>query len=148
MTDRFLSPHQIALLSAVQDELIPDEDGMPSAGSIGGARTVEAFLREQVELYELIVVALDAIETAADNLPFQHRSSEERVNILKHAEIAAPEAFAELVRQTYNAYYTQPEIQAKLGVDHAPQPSGFELASFDPSRLARVRAMGKLWRDA
>ncbi len=148
MTDRFLSPHHIALLTAVQDELIPDEDGMPSTGSIGGARTVEAFLHERAELYEPIVVALDAIETDAENRPFLHRSSEERVNILKHAKLAAPEAFAELVRQTYNAYYTQPEIQAKLGVDLAPQPAGFELASFDPSRLARVRAMGKLWRDA
>ena len=148
MTDRFLSAQLITLLTAVQDELIPKEDGMPAAGSIGGARTVDAFLRERAELYEPITVALDAIETATEHLPFLQRSSEERVDVLKHAELAAPEAFAELVRQTYNAYYTQPEIQAKLGVDRAPQPAGFELPSFDPSRLARVRTMGKLWRDA
>lgn len=148
MTERLFNSQQIALLTEVQDQLIPAEDGMPAAGSVGGARIVEEFLRERSELYEPVTLALAAIEKAAGNLPFLQRTLEERIEILELAEVSDPEAFAELVRQTYNAYYTKPEIQAKLGVDGAPQPDGFQLPSFDASRLARVRTMGKLWRDA
>ena len=148
MTARLFNARQVALLTEVQNQLIPAEDGMPAAGSVGSASLVQEFLREREELYELILQALDAIEKAAGDAPFLQRNSEEQVEILKLAEVAAPEAFAELVRQTYNAYYTRPEIQAKLGIHGAPQPDGFELPSFDVARLARVRARGKLWRDA
>jgi hypothetical protein len=148
MTERLFNSQQIALLTEVQDQLIPAEDGMPAAGSVGGAGIVEGFLRERAELYEAVTLALAVIEKASGDVSFLQRTPDERVEILKLAEVSAPESFAELVRQTYNAYYTQAEIQAKLGVDAPPQPDGFQLPNFDASRLVRVRAMGKLWRDA
>ena len=148
MTERLFNAQQLALLTEVQNQLIPAEDGMPAAGSVGSASIVDAFLREREEIHELMFLALDAIEKAAGDAPFLQRNPEERIEILKLVEISAPEAFAELVRQTYNAYYTRPEIQAKLGIHGAPQPDGFDLPSFDVSRLSRVRSRGRLWRDA
>ena len=148
MSERLFNAEQLALLTKVQSQLIPAENDMPAAGSVGCASIVHEFLREHEELYELVLRALDCIEKSTGDASFIQLTSEEQIEILRFVEKSAPEAFAELVRQTYNAYYTRPEIQAKLGIHGAPQPDGFDLPSFDVSRLSRVRSRGRLWRDA
>ena len=45
MTERLFNAQQLALLTEVQNQLIPAEDGMPAAGSVGSASIVDEFLR-------------------------------------------------------------------------------------------------------
>ena len=148
MTAHFLNSEELALLTAVQDELVPACGDLPAAGTLGSALTVDAYLAEVPQLRRPVMTALRTIEIAAGETPFVEVDSRTRVDILRQVESADPESFSELVKQTYNAYYTRPDVQASLGIDGPPQPVGFELPAFDESRLARVRGMGKLWRDA
>ena len=148
MTARILTPTELELLTLAQDELVPAFGGLPAAGTLGAALTVDGYLAERSQLRRPVLTALRAIEVAAGEQSLADRNAAERVAVLRQAEADAPQAFAELVRQTYNAYYTRPDVQATLGIDQPPQPAGFELPAFDESRLARVRTMGKLWRDA
>ena len=41
MTERLFNAQQLALLTEVQNQLIPAEDGMPAAGSVGSASIVD-----------------------------------------------------------------------------------------------------------
>ncbi|MCY3896506.1 MAG: gluconate 2-dehydrogenase subunit 3 family protein [Chloroflexi bacterium] len=148
MTARIFTPGELALLTLVQDELVPAHGDLPAAGTLGAALSVDAYLAERPLLRRPVLTALRAVEAAAGDSPFAELDSGERVGILRRVEDAMPESFTELVKQTYNAYYTRPDVQASLGIDGPPQPLGFELPAFDESRLARVQAMGKLWRDA
>lgn len=148
MTARILTPEELALLTLVQDELVPAYGDLPAAGTLGGALTVDAYLTERPWLRRPVLTALRAVEAAAGDTPFAELDSRGRQDALQQVEGDDPESFTELVKQTYNAYYTRPDVQASLGIDGPPQPLGFELPAFDESRLARVQAMGKLWRDA
>ncbi len=148
MTPRILSPEELGLLTMVQDELVPAHGDLSAAGTLGAAQTVDAYLAERPQLRHPVLTALRAVEVIAGGTPFVELDSERRVDVLRRVECADPESFSELVKQTYNAYYTRPDVQASLGIDGPPQPVGFELPAFDESRLARVRGMGKLWRDA
>ena len=49
---------------------------------------------------------------------------------------------------TYNAYYTNPDVQQARGHGGPPQPNGFQLESLDEARLEGVKRRGKRWRDA
>ncbi len=148
MTMRVLTPAESALLTVVQDELIPAYGDLPAAGTLGAALTVDAYLAEQPQLRRLILTVLRVIEVSAGETSFSELDTSGRVKVLRQVESSNPQPFSELVKQTYNAYYTRPDVQASLGIDSPPQPLGFELPAFDDSRLARVRTMGKLWRDA
>ena len=148
MTTRVLTPEESALLTVVQDELIPAYGDLPAAGALGAALTVDAYLAERPRLRRPVLATLRAIEVSAGETCFAELDSARRVEVLREVESADPKSFSELLKQTYNAYYTRPDVQASLGIDGPPQPIGFELPAFDESRLARVRAMGKLWRDA
>ncbi len=148
MTMRVLTSEESALLTEVQDELIPAYGDLPAAGTLGTALTVDAYLAEQPQLRRLILTVLRVIEVTAGKTSFSELDASGRVKVLRQVESSNPQPFSELVKQTYNAYYTRPDVQASLGIDSPPQPLGFELPAFDDSRLARVRAMGKLWRDA
>ena len=148
MTARVLTTAELELLTQVQDELVPAYGTLPGAGSLGAGLTVDGYLAERPRLRRPVLTALRAIEVAVGDQLLADCDPRGRVAVLQEAETHKPEAFAELVRQTYNAYYTRPDVQATLGIDAPPQPAGFELPAFDESRLARVRTMGKLWRDA
>ena len=148
MTARILTPEELALLTLVQDELVPAYGDLPAAGTLGAALTVDAYLTARPQLRRPVLTALRTIEITAGETPFVELDSGRRIGVLRQVENADPESFSELVKQTYNAYYTRPDVQASLGIDGPPQPLGFKLPAFDESRLARVRAMGKLWRDA
>ncbi len=76
-------------------------------------------------------------------------SPEQRDDVLRAVEASAPLGFRALVRQTYNAYYTHPAVQAAVGyASSTPQPGGFPVERFDETRLARVKAAGQRWRNA
>ena len=128
-----LAPAQLRLLTAVQDRLIPREGDMPGAGELGGAQVVAGYLRERTALNRDITAALDAIEKrAGGQAPFGRLEDGDKDSVLRQVEAEMPREFETLWRQTYNSYYTNPEIQQKLGAGALPpQPHGYVMPAFD-----------------
>jgi hypothetical protein len=173
-----LSGAQLALLGAIQDRLVPNAGAVPGAGELGCAARVDEYLAERPGLRLALLGILQAIEIEAaaareiaapqaiegeraggreasegaddDTRPvFLALRPEQRDAVLRAVEVSAPVGFRALVRQTYNAYYTHPVVQAAVGnTSPTPQPGGFPVERFDAARLARVKAAGRRWRDA
>ena len=142
------TPEQRALLRAAQNQLIPADGGMPAAGDTDGPEGVERLLGDRPELRRPVLTALVQLETAAGGSGFMGLAPDEQVRVLQAVEASHPDPFGVLVKQTYNAYYTNPAVQAALGYGAPPQPEGFALSPLDPARLERVKRAGKRWRDA
>lgn len=157
-----LSAAQRATLTAIQNELVPPEGGLPGAGESGGAAAVDGYLHAQPPLQTNVLTVLAAVDASAQshvaepsadaspNSPFAALSAAARVAVLRAVEGEYPEPFRTLVEVTYTAYYTNPAIQALLGPDaQPPQPHGYPTPPpFDPRRLERVKQRGQLWLDA
>ncbi len=84
---------------------------------------------------------------------FSELSSDERAAVLKAVEMEQPRDFAELVRLTYMAYYSRPEIRPLLGVGaHPVHPHGYvvehESDTLMDELTAPVRARGAAYRQA
>ena len=60
-----LTAEQLALLEAIQNRLIPAQDGMPGAGDAGCPMTIDRFLSERPALRRTVIAALNAVEAAA-----------------------------------------------------------------------------------
>ncbi len=146
--DGILSGAQRELLRAAQNRLVPPEGAMPGAGDAGGPTSVERFLRQRPELREPVLTALEQLEGAAGSADFVALPVHAQIAALQSVERSHPGPFRELVRQTYNAYYTNPDVQQALEVGGPPQPDGFELKPLDEARLDGVKRRGKRWRDA
>jgi hypothetical protein len=157
-----LSAEQLALLEAIQNRLIPAGDGMPGAGDVGCAASIDRYLSERPGMRRPVIAALHAVEAAAakqtddaiqddsgtTHVAFLHLADSTRDEVLRAVETAEPELFATLLRQTYVAYYTNPVVLQVLGWK-PPQPDGFAIPPpFDESLLENVKQRGKLWRDA
>ena len=155
-----LTTAHLSLLSAVQDRLIPPEGDLPGAGQSGAAARANAYLAERPDWRAEVLAALEAVETAAARVAelrppngaergFLDLTGDERDAALQGLEAAEPRLFARLLRITYTAYYTDPEIRRLAGFEALPpQPGGYGLEPFDTSRLENVRRRGRLWREA
>ena len=60
-----LTTEQLALLEAIQNRLIPAQDGMPGAGDAGCPMTIDRFLSERPALRRTVIAALNAVEATA-----------------------------------------------------------------------------------
>ena len=69
MTARILTPEELALLTLIQDELVPAHGDLPAAGTLGAALTVDAYLAERPLLRRPVLTALRAVEAAAGEIP-------------------------------------------------------------------------------
>ncbi len=63
-----LTPAQLALLTAIQDRLIPREGDLPGAGEAGGAARVQSYLAERPEWRADVLTALEVIDVAAEGV--------------------------------------------------------------------------------
>ena len=157
-----LTAEQLALLEAIQDRLIPAQDGMPGAGDAGCAKMLDRFLSERPALRGPVIAALSAVEAAAGetsqapaeehaestHMAFLALSDAERDAVLSAVESAHTDLFRTLLTQTYTAYYTNPAVLLVLGWN-PPQPEGYPTPPpFDEALLANVKQRGKVWRDA
>lgn len=157
-----LTAAQQAILTAIQNELVPPEGELPGAGESGGAAAVDSYLHARPPLQTHVLTILGAVDASAQSRaaepssdsrplsPFAALPAAARVAVLRAVEAEHPEPFRTLVELTYTAYYTNPAIQALLGPDaQPPQPHGYPPpAPFDPRRLERVKQRGQLWLDA
>jgi hypothetical protein len=138
-------------LAAVLDTLIPaSEDGaMPGAGAIGLA----AIVREKSEtMADLVERGLEAADTHARERgapSFAGLSLADRTAVLRELETSEPGFVPGLVFQTFAAYYQHPRVLEALGLEpRPPHPKGYELEAGDLGGLERVRARGRLYREA
>lgn len=145
---RFLTDEQSRLATAVLDVIIPPEGDLPGAGEAGGAQRLDAMLADNPNLRRTILETLQAIDIAAGSCGFLALEPAARPDVLRAVESAEPDAFTALVTQTFNVYYTSPEVRRAVGfTPENPQPDGFtDVRPFDPDLLDGVRRRNRTWR--
>ena len=147
--DRVLTDDQMALLTAIVDRIIPQSGEMPSASEMGLTDFIESVLVAQTPLRRLFIEGLAQIEIAAARSggSFGDLSGENKDSALREVEASNAAFFDELVRQTYNGYYTNPEVFRKLGIPESSDPgSGRQPELLDISLLEKQRQRAPFWR--
>ena len=141
-----LRPHQLQVLAAVIDEIIPRGDGMPSATDAGGLEYLQYLGWQYPSIQEEISAFLDTIRRAAgaqlgtEFLSLQH---EQRVQLLTEFEKDHAPTFSAFVGYVYEAYYTRPTVQGVIAC-----PRSGVVAEDLGALLAPVRNMKHLYREA
>jgi hypothetical protein len=146
-----LGAQDFDLLAVVLDVLLPGDDEMPAASHTGAARAVDSYLAERPALRAPILDALTAVRIAAHahGGEFATLDQASQVTTLEAVEAGHALAFDALLVQAYTGYYTDPGVQARLGVPSPLMPIGHPRSTagtLDPARLDRVRATAKPWR--
>ncbi|WP_298961527.1 hypothetical protein [uncultured Roseibium sp.] len=141
-----------ALLLKVLEEIIPAGGArrMPSAGMkavADGVLTATAYSNGSPGA---VTRLLEAISMKSPDFPIL--SPDARVDVLKVIEADHPADFTELVRLTYTAYYSRPEIRPLLGVAaHPVHPDGYlvepESDALMDELTRPVRARGTAYRQ-
>ena len=148
--DRVLTDDQMELLAAVVDRIIPQSEEMPGASEMDLHNFIEGVLVAQTPLRRLFIEGLSRIEIAAarsGGASFGGLSGEAQDSALREVEASNAGFFDELVRQTYNGYYTNREVFRKLGIPESSDPgSGRQPELLDVSLLEKQRQRAPFWR--
>lgn len=152
-TGTILGANDFDLLAFVLETMLPGDGVMPPASKTGAARAIDGYLTERPALRAPILDALVAIRIAAHAREGEFGALTEaaRIATLEAVEASHPHAFDALLVQAYTGYYTDPDVQARLGVPSPLMPVGHPRSTagtLDPARLDRVRATAKPWREA
>ena len=149
--DRVLTDDQQVLLTSVVDRIIPAEGEMPAASEMELTGFIEGVLVAQVPLRRLFIEGLTQIEIAASGkgqAGFPGLSADDQDTALREVEASNSAFFDELVRQTYNGYYTNRDVFQKLGIPEASAPdSGRQPDLLDVSLLEKQRQRAPFWRQ-
>lgn len=153
MAGRVLGTDDLDVLTSVLDTFLPGDDEMPAASATGAAAAIDIALAEGPSLRAPVLDALTSVRiTAADHgATFTALGEAARIAVLQAVEAHYPDAFDALLVQAYTAYYTDPAVQARLGVPSPLMPTGHPRATagtLDLARLDRVRATARPWRQA
>ena len=144
------SPAQRSLLAGVIDRIIPPKDKMPGAGNLGIAAFIEAAAAATTSLTRLFNDGLAQIAVAAgqdSSRGFASLSDTAKDDLLRDIETADPVFFEQLVRQTYNGYYTNPEVFELIGyLIPKPAPPGAHPELLDVSLLDQQRNREPFWK--
>ena len=150
-TNRFMSEGQLDLLQLMLNRIIPEDGAMPGAGDLGLAGFVEGVVAKQASLRRLFSEALTQVEILAGRRNadgFGALDSEAQDAVLKEVEASSPVFFDELVRQTYNGYYTNIQVFERL--DYAPptkEQAERQPELLDESLLEEQRKRAPFWRQ-
>lgn len=121
-------------LRAAVDIIIPAEGRMPSASAVGGVAYLEGMAARDAAFRTLLLDGLRALDA---------RSMAQ----LEKAD--APAGFVPALRDAvYEAYYSSPAVWKLIGYRFRSGPRRTAtLDPFDPQKVARVRGMGRLYRE-
>ena len=152
MTDniKIFSPAQRSLLTDVINRIIPATDRLPGAGSLGISAYIEDTAAGARALTRLFNEGLAQIAVASGRDSaggFEGLSTEAKDGLLKSIEASNPLFFDQLVLQTYNGYYTNPEVFELIGYS-IPElaPPGSQPELLDVSLLDQQRRREPFWR--
>jgi hypothetical protein len=144
-----MNENESALLTEVQDRIIPRSEDMPGAGEAGVGTNFAAMQGKSEELAATFErgLALIAKKSAEAGSEFAALPDGDKDELLRTVASVDPEFFAALIAQAYTGYYTDPTILGKLGEEtRPPQPSGHKIKQGDLSLLKAVRARGPIYR--
>ena len=144
------SPAQRSLLTGVINRIIPPKDDMPGAGSLGIAAFIEDAAASTTSWTRLFNEGLAQIAVAAgqgSDHGFENLSNTAKDELLRSIEVANPVFFDQLILQTYNGYYTKPEVFELIGYDvPKPSPPGAHPELLDVSLLDQQRNREPFWK--
>ena len=136
-------------LALLVDEILPAEDGMPSASDAG---LVDYFRRISVPVPELAELLGEFVAAAADVAEDRFGSTvaeldrARRVEVLQDLEASDGDRFGAFRNLVYEGYYVNPEVWARLGYEPYPTiEAGPVMEPFDPATLDRVRRLPRLY---
>lgn len=136
-------------LALLVDEILPAEDGMPSASEAG---LVDYFRRISVPVPELAGLLDEFVAAAAEAAQRRFGSTvgeldrARRVEVLKELEASDGDRFGAFRNFVYEGYYVNPEVWARLGYEPYPTiEAGPVMEPFDPAMLDRVRRLPRLY---
>ncbi len=153
MSEDQFSPDARETLAAVLDGIIPANDAasLPGAGSLGVASYLETIQNrkpELVEVFALLINALDAFARARDCDRFAALPLPARAEALQEIARTHPGPFSSLLFHTYAGYYQEDRVLEAQGVPaRAPFPEGYEMEPNDLSLLDAVRQRPKMFRE-
>ena len=149
-TKQIFSPAQRSLLAGVINLIIPPNDKMPGAGDLGIAAFIEETAAASPSLTRLFNQGLAQIAVAAgqdSSSGFEGLPDTAKDDVLRSIEAANPAFFDQLVLQTYNGYYTNPQVFERLGYEtpKLAQP-GAHPGLLDVSLLDQQRNREPFWK--
>ena len=129
-----LAPADRRRLRTAVDTIIPAEGRMPAASAVGTVAYLEGMAARDAAFCALLLDGLRALDTGA-------------MADLEKAD--APAGFVPALRDAvYEAYYASPKVWKLIGYQFRSGPRRTAmLEPFDPQRVARVRGMGRLYRQ-
>ena len=150
------SDEERILLDAVLNQLIPanEDRGIPAAGKIGIADDLGSIAVRDAEsgrLFESGLICIEQLAADAGGI-FGSLDHTRQVAVIRKIEETEPGFFKALIRHTYMAYYSRPDIRAALGLSDKPvHPDGYEvpreMPEFMSELTAPVRRRGPVYRD-
>ena len=138
---------QQSLLTAALNCIIPEEGSMPGAGDLGVIEFIEKLVAPDPKLRRLVNEGLSQIVVAASvqsGQEFVDLDKDDQNEALKEVQAQQPAFFDFLLRQCYNGYYTNAQIQDLIGYQR-PSPVEYEYKPFDESLLEPQRQRAPFW---
>ena len=145
---QIFSQAQIQTVTTALNRIIPAEGGMPAAGDLGVAGFIESVAQVDPSKTRLFTQGVAFIELTCGRLigkGFAQATGEEQDQTLQSVESSDPAFFDELVRQTYNGYYTNPKIFEALGHSIAQPDINGQPELLDESLLEKQRQRAPFW---
>ena len=145
------SKSQFDLINSIIDCLIPSNSKMPSASQMQVAQYIDSFTNNSPTFIRLMLEGLQELEKTSHEVSskaFIDLDTDSKYKILQIIEVQNPVFFLELIRQTYNGYYTTPQVLRLIGTEgRPPQPLGYELEEGNLDLLKKVKDRGQIWRE-
>lgn len=149
---RIFNEGQRALAKEVLARMIPAKGKLPDAGALGLVEFIEAAIGRQPHQRRRFIDGLANIEITASrqgSQVFAELPGPAKDATLRAVEASSADFFEELVRQTYNGYYTHPRILDLIGYSPGPpRPQGEPPELLDETLLAKQRQRAPFWREA
>ncbi|MBS21399.1 MAG: hypothetical protein CL739_04830 [Chloroflexi bacterium] len=132
-------------LAVIADLIIPREGTLPSPTDINIVEHIDDSISRTPRLIRLFVEGLKDIE----GKDFLILKEKEQIDFLEKYESSHNLFFNELIRHTYNGYYTNPMVIKAIGMTGLPpQPTGYDLEQGENFKLLeKVRDRGQIWRN-
>ena len=147
VSNQIFTEAQKSLLTVALNCIIPEEGRMPGAGDLGVIEFIENVVAPDPKLRRMVIDGLSQIVVVASVQYGQEFGELDRYGqneALKEMQVQQPVFFDFLLRQCYNGYYTNAQIQALIGYQR-PSPSEYEYKPFDESLLEPQRQRAPFW---